>query len=70
MDHLFAHRVLAHKVWGFSSFILTFLGHFFSHFCDLILRWWICDLDGLLAIIWSFLPGPSVGVFGMTTHHS
>lgn len=57
VDHPFVHCALVHEVW---SFFLSYLNTYWSfpfQFSELILRWWIRDLDSLPTILWSSLPG-------------
>lgn len=55
VDHLFIHCAVGHKVWCLFLFHFNVLWSFPFYFCELILDWWIRDLDDLPSIIWSYL---------------
>lgn len=56
VDHLLIHCAMASEIWAFFLNHLRVSWSFPNHFCELILGWWINDLEGLPSIIWSTLP--------------
>lgn len=56
VDHIFIHCVYANMVWDFFLIHLRISWSWPSHLDELmILDWWICDLEVLPSIMWSFL---------------